>query len=166
MNKNHEKIRVYFSLLAITLCVVLLVQIIYLQFYPVKSPNFTTYFAARKIVAALFVGPFVETILFQFIIIESMIYIGIRLKHLNLKSIIFFSCIVSAIAFSIAHYLYNGLYNFFVAGIPGGFVLAFLYQYFRNYSKQEAFFYTWMFHATLNLYMHGLFYTYNRILIG
>lgn len=166
MNKNIEKIRVFLSLLAITLCVVLLVQIIYLQVYPISPPSYTIYFAARKIIAALFVGPFLETVLFQFMIIESIIYFGHRLRKINSKSIIIFACIVSAISFAIAHYLYNGLYNFFVAGMPGGVVLAFLYQHFRKYSKREAFFYTWIFHTALNLYMHGLFYTYNKILIG
>lgn len=81
-------------------------------------------------------APLIETIIFQFIIIE-ILYEKVR------KEII---CLISALFFASSH-LYNVLY--FVFALILGF--AFAYLYFIGRVNKKAFQYVYLTHLTYNL---------------
>lgn len=166
MSKNADKITLIFSLFAVTQCIVLLAMILYAQFETINPPEFSTVFAVRRMIGALFFGPFFETFIFQFIIIESVIYFCSFSKTITVKTSNTLALTFSFIAFSAAHYFFNGSYNLIVAGIPGGLALGYIYMNFRKYRKSEAFFCTWIFHAMTNLYIEGMFYFHYKLFVG
>jgi hypothetical protein len=166
MSKNAGKITLVFSVFAVTQCAVLLAMILYAQFEIINPPEFSTVFAVRRMIGALFFGPFVETFIFQFMVIESIIYLCTLSNKITIKASNTLALISSFIAFSAAHYFFNGSYNLIVAGFPGGLALGYIYINFRKYRKSEAFFATWIFHAMTNLYIDGMFYFHYKLLVG
>lgn len=166
MSKNVGKITLIFSIFAVTQCAVLLAMISYSQFEIINPPEFSTVFSVRRMIGALLFGPFVETFIFQFIVIESTIYLCALSNKITIKVSNTLAISFSFIVFSAAHYFFNGTYNLIVAGIPGGLALGYIYMNFRKYRKSEAFFCTWIFHAVTNLYIDGMFYFYYKLLVG
>lgn len=90
-------------------------------------------------VLSVIIGPFIETLLFQYLIIE-LLYSFKKVK----QNIII---IISAVAFSLIHN-YNLTYIFvsFIAGL----IYASYYLYLKNIKKKYPFIYIWVLHALYN----------------
>jgi len=94
-----------------------------------------------QIMLVIFIGPLMETFIFQYTIIKL---VRILIHDPNIK--FFLAIILSASAFSISHY-YNIYY--FLFGITSGFILAVAF-YIAIYRKEPAFLTIFLIHSIWN----------------
>jgi len=94
----------------------------------------------------VFLGPLVETFIFQMLIIESLKHFGV-----NLKISIFFSSLL----FGLFH---SHSFFYFVNASIGGFL--FSYQYCKFKTIELRFWFTFILHSSVNLTI----YTINKII--
>lgn len=98
------------------------------------------------ILLLLFLGPFVETLLMQMILIE---YLSKITRKFTGKEYIIFAGVVSALLFSIIHPYSIG---YMVYSFSAGLLLSFTYIYKRiRYNKRQALFSTYFMHVLVNI---------------
>ncbi|WAT14452.1 CPBP family glutamic-type intramembrane protease [Xanthomonas fragariae] len=111
-------------------CIAFFIILIHKEFSENKILDFFLY---------VFCGPFLETIIYQFLIQE----VGLRFKWDKKFSIAF-----SWVAFLLAHT--GGVVRMVIPGLLGGGVLAVTYGLSRKYGRGYAFVITFMVHAAWN----------------
>lgn len=107
------------------------------------------YLSLRSVLAQIIVMPFIETVFFQFLLIEGCIWLSTRLGQKVIVGYVL-GGVVSAVAFFWAHYQMNGPFNGYAFGVPGGITFAIAYLSNRDHRKQIAFFSAWMLHTASN----------------
>jgi len=109
------------------------------------------FLSGRSIAAMLLVLPFVETAVFQWMLIESAISVGGWMPgKLPAKISVWIGALMSCIAFVWVHFAMNGGFSGVVYGIEGGVILSLMYVVNRERGREYAFFSTWMLHAASN----------------
>lgn len=100
-------------------------------------------------IVAIILAPIIETLIFQFLIIEIVyaFLIFIKLNEKICKCI--FAILISSIAFGIAHNIHV---LYMITAFFMGFQLAFLYIYYRTrFGRLKAFFACLIVHSLVNL---------------
>jgi hypothetical protein len=92
-------------------------------------------------VRAVLLAPVIETLLFQFLVIEIAARLGAGFM---------LQIALSMVPFAVAHFFVNGPVNGVAAGVVGGFYLAFTYATWRPRSRRIAFGATAGMHALIN----------------
>jgi membrane protease YdiL (CAAX protease family) len=116
---------------------------------------------ARTVIAMTVVMPFVETVVFQFFIIELV-------NRLFGKSIValIVGCVASAGAFFLVHCMSNSLFNGIAYGLVGGVIYAVMYGYERRNGAQRAFALTWFLHVLSNALLLLYWHLFGQILVA
>jgi hypothetical protein len=116
-------------------------------------------FAGLTFVMVL-VGPFIETALFQLLVIEILLKVRVRRAIYIVP--------IAAALFAGVHLSNPGGVASAVSVIPGGFVLAWCYLHWRRTagSRVVAFSATWLTHGLHNLYYQGLHFVPASIIFG
>lgn len=99
----------------------------------------------RTLVAMILVMPFVETVVFQFLVIEV-----IRRIFGSSTASVVIGCLISAGAFFLAHCMTNNLFNGLAYGLVGGVIYSVMYGHERKNGAQRSFALTWLLHAASN----------------
>ncbi|WP_422614472.1 type II CAAX prenyl endopeptidase Rce1 family protein [Ascidiimonas aurantiaca] len=102
-------------------------------------------------ITSVIIGPLIETFLFQYCVIELILYFK---KNVSFKILALF---LSALLFGLAHY-YNIYYIVFTLII--GFVFAFIYLIGKERNDTNGFRITWLAHIVMNL----IAFVYNDLL--
>jgi membrane protease YdiL (CAAX protease family) len=98
-----------------------------------------------EFVMVVFIAPIIETIIFQYLIINQ-VYISYNGKNNKIIAII-----ISSITFGLIH-LYN--LNYFIFGTIIGVLLASSFYYFKEKTNNfNAIFYVFLIHSLSNLYV-------------
>jgi membrane protease YdiL (CAAX protease family) len=98
-----------------------------------------------EFIMVVFIAPIIETIIFQYLIINQ-VYISYNGKKNKITAII-----ISSITFGLIH-LYN--LNYFIVGTIIGILLASSFYYFKEKTNNfTAIFYVFLIHSLSNLYV-------------
>ena len=99
----------------------------------------------HEFIEVVFIAPIIETIIFQYLIINQ-VYLSYKGKNIRILAII-----ISSLTFGLTH-LYN--IKYFLFGIIFGFILATSFCNFKEKTNYlSAIFYVFLIHSLSNLYV-------------
>ncbi|GEM_PF-697627 len=100
----------------------------------------------KEVMLTVFFGPFIETLIFQLILIEILLAVMRKWAYKNQMAIG-----LATILFALAH-SYNMIYQ--IVMLPMGFIYAWSYVFFRNWKYlMVAFWSVFIIHAMNNLFV-------------
>ena len=119
-----------------------------------------SFFDPRYQIAALLVLPFLETLVFQVLLIELVQSLPASLS-IRTKSCA--SIVISAVLFFALHYRFNGPFNAYSFGVVGGLIFPVAYLLWRPGGRKVAFFNTWVLHVASNALLLLSFAYFHRV---
>lgn len=126
----------------------------YFEKIGVPAYSIDDYLNIRSFLAQVLVLPFVETIVFQSMVIESVAWVGRTIFRAPAERyFLVLGVALSSVLFVLVHLLMNGLFNAVVFSVIGGISFASIYVINRGKGRQFAFASTWLLHTAVN----GLF---------